>query len=206
MAGQRYTRELLEEAARNAGSWDEAVRWCGGEPTRYSKRYLSKKMAEAGIDVSHFRHGGVRHTEAALRAAVIESRSIKDVVLRLGISNVGGNRAHISRRLTALGIDTSHFAPPKQPPRRTTADSLTVGSPEDGRIHGIRLRRELLRLGVPERCTMCGRTEWRGEPIALEVDHLSGEWWDNRPENLRLLCPNCHSVTDTYRARKRRSA
>ncbi|MFD8568269.1 HNH endonuclease [Streptomyces sp. NPDC059639] len=163
-------------------------------------------MAEAGIDVSHFQHGGVRHTEAVLRAAVVESRSIKDVVLRLGISNVGGNGAHISRRIAALGIDTSHFAPPKQTPRRTTADSLTVGSPEDGRIHGIRLRRELLRLGFPEQCAMCGRTEWRGEPIPLEVDHLSGEWWDNRPENLRLLCPNCHSVTDTYRGRKRRSA
>lgn len=205
MAGQRYTRELLEAAARNAGSWDEAVRYCGGEPTRYTKRYLHQKMTESGIDTSHFQHGAVRHTEEVLRTAVADSRTVKDVVLRLGISNVGGNYTHISRRIAALGIDTSHFAQPEQKTRRAAGDRLTLGSPDDGRIHGVRLRRELVRLGVPEQCTMCGRSEWRGQAIPLEVDHLNGEWWDSRPGNLRLVCPNCHSVTDTYRGRKRRT-
>ncbi|MGD6752475.1 HNH endonuclease [Streptomyces sp. BH105] len=206
MAGQKYTRELLEEAARNTGSWDEAVRWCGGEVTPYSKRYLSQKMAAAGIDVSHFRSGAVRHTDEALRAAVAESLSIRDVVRHLGINNVGGNQAHIARRIAALGIDTSHFTTPKPKPSRHRTNLLTLRAPNDGRVHGVRLRRELVRLGVPEQCAACGRSEWQGRPISLEVDHLSGEWWDNRPENLRLLCPNCHSVTDTYRGRKRRKS
>ncbi|MEV1020819.1 HNH endonuclease [Streptomyces sp. NPDC050264] len=206
MAGRRYTRELLEEAARRATSWDEAVRFCGGEPDRYNKRYLHQKMSEAGIDVAHFQHGAVRHTDEALRSAVAASHSVSDVVRYLGINNVGGNQAHIGRRIAALGIDTSHFAPTKQKPGGSAASPLSLRSPEDGRVHGVRLRRELLRLGVPEQCAACGRPEWRGRPISLEVDHVSGEWWDNRPDNLRLLCPNCHAVTDTYRGRKRRSA
>ncbi|MFE5023594.1 HNH endonuclease signature motif containing protein [Streptomyces sp. NPDC056656] len=206
MGEKRYTRELLEEAARETRSWDEAVRWCGGEPSTDSRRYLRKKMADTGVDTSHFPQQWVRHTEETLRAAVMASSSVKGVVRRLDISNVGGNQAHISRRITALGIDTSHFAQPKRRPKGALGNPLTLRSPDDGRVPGKRLRRELLRLGVPEQCTKCGRSEWQGKPIPLEVDHINGEWHDNRAENLRLLCPNCHATTDTYRGRKRRSA
>ncbi|MER5441407.1 HNH endonuclease [Streptomyces sp. NPDC002790] len=206
MAGQRYTRELLEEAARNARSWDEAVRFCGGEVTRYSRRYLRQKMAADGIDVSHFPTQWVRHTEEALRAAVADSHSINDVVRHLGIRNVGGNQAHISHRISVLGIDTSHFTQAERRPKKSLGGLLTLRSPDDGRVPGVRLRRELLRLGIPEQCAVCRRTEWQGEPIPLEVDHINGDWWDNRAENLRLLCPNYHSATDTYRGRRRRSS
>jgi hypothetical protein len=205
--GTRYTRELLEEAARATRHIDDAVRWCGGQPTPGTRRYLRRKMAEAGIDIGHLATNQVRHSEERLRAAVSESRSIRDVVRRLGLDQVGGNQAHIARRITALGIDTSHFAPPRKlsPEGGARRAGLSLGSRDDGRVAGERLRRELLRIGRAERCAMCGTgPEWNGRPLTLEVDHASGEWWDNRPENLRLLCPNCHAVTDTYRGRKRR--
>ncbi|MFJ2954182.1 HNH endonuclease [Streptomyces sp. NPDC087270] len=200
----RYTRELLEEAAREAHI-DDAVRHCGGRPTPGSRRYLRLKMAEAGIDITHFATQRTRHTEDRLRAAVAASTSVKGVVFHLGISQVGGNQTHISRRITALGIDTSHFAPPPQrAPGARREGPLRLGDPSRGRVPGRRLRGALVRSGVPQTCAMCGiGTEWNGKPLTLEVDHLSGEWWDNRRENLRFLCPNCHAVTDTYRGRSR---
>ncbi len=52
-------------------------------------------------------------------------------------------------------------------------------------------------------CNHCGITEWQGSPITLEVDHINGLNDDNRRENLEAICPNCHSVTDTWRGRNK---
>ncbi|MFH8437615.1 HNH endonuclease [Streptomyces sp. NPDC085942] len=205
----RYTRELLEEAARMTTNATDAVLWCGGKPTPGSRSYLRKKMAEAGVDITHFTNTPVRHTEEKLRVLVARSTSVADVVRGLGISPVGGNHAHITRRITALRIDTSHFTAVSSGARRatrSTGDRLTLRTPADGRVSGVRLRRELVRRGVEDKCAECGNTgEWLGQPLRLEVDHVNGDWWDNRPENLRFLCPNCHAATDTYRGRKRGS-
>jgi hypothetical protein len=66
----------------------------------------------------------------------------------------------------------------------------------------ITIKRRLLRSGlIKNRCDQCGISEWRGRPLSIQIDHINGQRNDNRLENLRMLCPNCHSQTDTFGAR-----
>jgi hypothetical protein len=88
--------------------------------------------------------------------------------------------------------------------RQTRPDSevFVERSPE---TNGKRLRRRLVAMGWLLRCAICDLSEWLGRPIVLQVDHINGIPTDNRLENLRLLCPNCHSQTETYCGRNRRA-
>jgi Zn finger protein HypA/HybF involved in hydrogenase expression len=87
-------------------------------------------------------------------------------------------------------------------PNEIPLELVLVENLNYGRCH---LKRRLISLGLlnyycanPE----CGLTEWLGKPISLQLDHINGVNNDNRLENLRLLCPNCHSQTDTYSGKK----
>lgn len=61
-------------------------------------------------------------------------------------------------------------------------------------ISSAKLRNKLLFDGIKDhKCELCNETEWRGEPIPLELDHINSDHFDNRLENLQIICPNCHS-------------
>tara|TARA_Y100000034_G_scaffold124946_1_gene173822 strand:+ start:4432 stop:4884 length:453 start_codon:yes stop_codon:yes gene_type:complete len=67
-----------------------------------------------------------------------------------------------------------------------------------------KLRNRLLEEDILEyKCKICGISEYMGKPLSLELDHINGNSRDHKIENLRLLCPNCHSQTPTYRSKKR---
>jgi predicted RNA-binding Zn-ribbon protein involved in translation (DUF1610 family) len=67
------------------------------------------------------------------------------------------------------------------------------------------LRRALVAQGRSFRCEACGiEGTWNGRRLNLHVDHINGQFWDCRADNLRFLCPNCHSQTPTYAGRNRR--
>jgi 5-methylcytosine-specific restriction endonuclease McrA len=145
--------------------------------------------------------------DETLRAVVRESRSIAEVLRKLGLRPVGGNYGTIGRAIARLGLDTAHFrgkgwrsgATTPVVPARPLAAILVRNSPQ---IHRGDLKRRLVRAGLlAYACVGCGVSEWRGSPLALELDHVNGDDTDDRLENLRLLCPNCHSQTDTYRGR-----
>ncbi|MFD4523130.1 HNH endonuclease signature motif containing protein [Streptomyces sp. NPDC058470] len=205
-----YTRERLEEAASSSRTLSEALGKLGVDPKSSRRNYIRERMKKLGVDMSHFERDGVRWTRGILEAAVSASTNMCEVLRRLGVEVVGGQHTHISRRIKAHGIDTSHFTSAvrtermRENLRRRTAEEILVenSSAHARRTPSNRLKRALLELGISEQCALCGnKAVWLGEPLPLEVDHMDGNWRNNRVENLRLLCPNCHSTTDTYRGR-----
>lgn len=215
MGVSAYTKERLEEAAQGARTLSEALVRLGVDPKSSTRAYIRGRMSKLGVDVSHFEREGVRWTREVLQAAVSASTNMCEVLRRLGLEVVGGHHTHISRRIKAYGIDTSHFTPvvrterQRYNQRRRAAAEILV---EDTSVHArripsSRLKRAIRELGLDERCALCGiKLVWLGEPLPLEVDHIDGNWRNNRIENLQLLCPNCHSTTDTYRGRGKRYA
>jgi predicted RNA-binding Zn-ribbon protein involved in translation (DUF1610 family) len=157
-----------------------------------------------------------RYTRELLEPLVKESVSIREVLRKLGHTHQsGGMHTHIKRRLAQLGLDTSHFlgraantgtrhrGNPQIPANEILVQDRLKGNKEDAQ----RLRRALLAIGRIYRCAECGQLPiWNGEPLVLQVDHINGENLDNREENLRFLCPNCHSQTSTFGCRNRKAS
>lgn len=66
------------------------------------------------------------------------------------------------------------------------------------------VKKRLLQAGILKNvCDDCGLAEWRGKPLAIQIDHRNGIRDDHRLENLRMLCPNCHSQTATFGGRNK---
>jgi len=173
---------------------------------RLSRRRWRARFRRWGIDTNHWvNSSGNKYSDELLARAVAQSESFASVIRYLGLRQAGGTQAHIARRIRAAGIDTSHFTRQahnrgKPSPFRLHPEQvLRVLPAGSGRVKAPQLRRALMAVGVPEQCVECGcGPEWRGKPLRLVIDHENGDWMDNRQENLRFLCPNCHAQTATW--------
>lgn len=150
---------------------------------------------------------GRKYTKELLEEASANSTSIAGILRYLGLRQAGGTQAHIGRMLKKLDVDTSHFTQRGRPPTRPplTAAEILIRRPRDaGRTKPEQLRRALKEIGRLYLCAFCSCDgNWQGRKLTLHVDHIDGDMTNNETDNLRYLCPNCHSTTDTYAGRQK---
>lgn len=150
-----------------------------------------------------------KYSNDELIEAVKNSFSVAETCRILGIRPNGGNYKTLKFKLEELKIDISHFTGQAWnqgvrfrnfKPKKELSEVLVQDS---SYRNSNCLKKRLLDEGLKEyKCECCNNAEWMGEPIKLELHHINGDNTDNRLENLQLLCPNCHSMTDTFRKGK----
>jgi transposase-like protein len=151
-----------------------------------------------------------KYSEEALAAAVAASPTQSEAMRKLGIPVTGSSHRHIAKRVRAAGLDTTHFTRKGNPllisPSKKAPEEVLVHLPEgSNRTRRSTLARALLEMGVTYKCAgkRCKvSAHWNGKEILLQVDHIDGDGMNNLFENLRFLCPNCHSQTDNYAGKK----
>jgi hypothetical protein len=150
-------------------------------------------------------------TEEQLRDAVLSSLSYRQVLKKLSLQEAGGNYDQVKKYAREYNLDTSHFTGMlwskglKLPFRPTISlENILV---ENSTYQSFKLKKRLFlaKLRQPK-CEQCGWAQMSVDGrIPLELDHINGDRHDNRLENLRVLCPNCHSLQTTHRGRNRKA-
>lgn len=149
-------------------------------------------------------------SEEQLREAVKKSTSVRQVLAKLNLREAGGNYDQIRKYIEYYKIDSNHFKGQGwskgmkgigKP--RLSLDEILV---KNSYFQSFKLKKRLFKAGIKERCCeMCG---WAKKSldgrIPLELDHINGDSKDNRLKNLRVLCPNCHSLQPTHRGRNKK--
>ena len=143
------------------------------------------------------------------KEAIAESKSIAEVINRIGWYDCGGSRYRVKKWIKDLSLTTEHFTGKLWSKGKTSlSDNRLIRKNGNPFIEKSTTKREhikkliLAEKLIDYKCCECGiTTEWNNKPITLELDHINGINNDNRLENLRFLCPNCHSQTHTFKGR-----
>jgi DNA-binding CsgD family transcriptional regulator len=171
------TRQEVHRLLRSGHSRADVARRLG-----LSKSTVTYHARRFGMDIDA--RAARRYDWKVIQRYYDEGRSMEECRARFGFSTAAWSsavrRGDVVSRGNAMPIEQLLAAP-------------------RGRAH---LKRRLIKAGLlSSRCRDCGIAEWLGLPLPLELHHLNGDRHDNRLENLALLCPNCHSQTDTWGGR-----
>ena len=120
-----------------------------------------------------------------------EAQSIAQLLKKLNLKEAGGNYAHIKKTLQRLKINTDHWTGQGWSKGQQKKDWSQYSKVSHFKKHLIKKK--------GHNCENCGLTEWQKQPIVLEVHHEDGDRTNNDFSNLKLLCCNCHALTNNWR-------
>ena len=136
-------------------------------------------------------------TKEQLCEAVLNSKSITGVLNYLKLNVSGSNHKKIKELIETFNIDTTHFITNLEFNQKLQLEEILT---ENSNYQSAKLKNRLIKENLKKDiCEICGcSNEWNGKPLTLQLDHINGNHHDNRLENLRIICPNCHSQTETF--------
>lgn len=147
----------------------------------------------------------MKYTIEQLKDAVQQSNSYPQLFRKLGYKSktlMRSIRLRIMEEIKSNSIDVSHLEAARIQARRNSKYCLEDILIKDSPYQGSGVKDRLFKEGLlKNECCECGITKWKEKPITLQLDHINGVNNDNRIENLRILCPNCHTQTPTYSGR-----
>jgi|SRR6476620_4878551 len=142
-------------------------------------------------------------TKEYLEQCLSEKKSICSILKELGYNSNGSGAYKVFKNYCLkIGID---YTVPRQGGKRVLPKAgLAEIFKENSTFAPSHMKRRVIKDGlVPYVCGECGnKGEWNSKPLVLQIDHVNGINTDNRIENLRFLCPNCHTQTKTYSSKR----
>lgn len=142
------------------------------------------------------------YSKEELIGAIKQSKNYGEVLSNLGRCRSGTAYTCLKQNIEKYEIDISHFKNSRNKWNNEKLSWEEILFNDQNRTHRRdvkQVRRALLETGRDHSCEGCGlKDSWQGKAITLEIDHIDGDWKNNTKENLRFLCPNCHSQTDTF--------
>jgi len=134
-----------------------------------------------------------KYTDEDIIKIVPQVNSLAGLLRRLGLKVGGGNYANMKRTLQRLNLSCLHWQGQAWSKNQRLKDWKDYSTILHLKPHLIKIR--------GYKCERCNLEKWQNFPIPLEVDHVDGDRTNNKEENLKLLCCNCHALTPTWRGR-----
>lgn len=196
--------------------WEEnEINFLKENYSKYGVKYCSEKLkrSELGVILQakklKIKWDKIKeiYLEENLRPIIENNKSYSDCLIQMGLRTAGGNTQVLKKYIKKYNIDISHFESISDRYDRTLLKyrknikvetcNILVENSSYSRSH---LKNRIIKENILEyKCSECNnKGEWNNKKLTLQLDHKNGIHNDNRLENLRFLCPNCHSQTETF--------